>query len=96
MKTLAIFLLLTMIVATPVSANPKKWMDERADKISHFFAGGFVAGLSYKMGAAPMSMLLNTTLVGGLKELFDWQYAKRVDAGDWLATILGGIVITIF
>ena len=84
------------MIAFPCFANPKKWMDERADKISHFLGGGFVAGLSYKLGAGPMSMLLNTTLVGGLKELFDWQFAKKADGGDWLATILGGIIITIF
>ena len=89
-------LILIMALASACLANPKVWFDKHADKMGHLFAGGFVAGLSYKLGAEPTSIALNVTALGGLKEWFDYTFAKKWDNGDWVATMLGGIIFILF
>ncbi len=76
-------------------ANPKVWLDSHSDKIAHAFAGGFTAGVSLKHGADPVSMVLNATIIGGLREAFDYKYANKWDNWDWFATILGGVIFVI-
>lgn len=85
-----------MVLASAAFANPKVWFDKHADKVGHIFAGGLVAGLSYKHGAGPTSMVLNATILGGLKEWFDYTFAKKWDNGDWIATMFGGILFVLF
>ncbi|NQU18089.1 MAG: hypothetical protein HQ564_08510 [Candidatus Saganbacteria bacterium] len=94
MKKLIILILL-VLMSSACFANPKVWFDSHADKISHALAGGVTAGLSFKHGADPVSIVLNTTIVGGLKEAFDYKFANRWDNWDWLATILGGVIFLV-
>ena len=92
-KFLVVFLLLSF--ATTSFANPKTWLDQNFDKIGHGLLGGTVAGISYKRGADANSVLLNTAIVGLLKEAFDVKFGGQWDNWDWLATIVGGAVIVV-
>ncbi len=95
MKELIVVLLLIMFSGTAI-ADPKDVFDSQADKISHIFAGGLVAGLSYKKGADPAHMLLNALGVGIGKEMFDYRFKKKWDNWDIVATVAGGILFVVF
>ena len=96
MKKLTCLLILLLMFSTVcAAANLKQQLDKHADKMAHFFAGGFVAGLSYTHGAAPTSMLLNTTIVAAAREAFDYKFADNWDNWDLIVTILGGVAMVV-
>ncbi|MFH1542873.1 MAG: hypothetical protein ABIE84_07295, partial [bacterium] len=68
MKILIALLLVTVLTV------PSFAFEVQPDKVMHFLAGGFVAGVSLKHGASPTGMVINAALVGAGKESFDyWQ-----------------------
>jgi len=63
-----------------------------ADKLLHFFAGGWIAAFAADWWMA----VLIAVFIGFLKELYDLTIRKSVfDWIDWLATALGGGVTAI-
>ncbi|OGC24898.1 hypothetical protein A2291_02010 [candidate division WOR-1 bacterium RIFOXYB2_FULL_42_35] len=77
------------------SINLKRRLDQYSDKAAHVLLGGFVAAGAYKHGADSNTMVLSAATVGLLREAFDQYYAQKWDNWDLLATIFGGVLMTV-
>ena len=84
-------LVLSAALVLPTSASA---LDP--DKRLHLQGGALVSGITYAATGDPEKAILAAVIVGLGKELYDSTGRGNVEAGDVVATVIGGVLTVIF
>lgn len=64
-----------------------------SDKTLHFLAGAAVALVAMLLTGSPIVASVAAVAAGAGKEAYDWRRGGVVDAEDFVATVMGGVLI---